>query len=179
MNASVAKWLERLVAEPVRAVDDLVMGRVAIPVWSRASLGEIFLDIVEVQAEALDAGVAEWLASHLRNLPPDGFSNEVWGSYLQDLFRAVTSLSLPRVARLKSAACQNRDPQQTMETGIHGHCGNLQARSVAIIALGRPITHGSKRRKGHALHARIGRNAVAQRSPIRRGRIGRKPIAAQ
>lgn len=100
MNASVTKWLERLVAEPVRAVDDLVMGRVAIPVWSRASLGEIFLDIVEVQAAALDAGVAEWLESHLRKLPPTGFSNEVWGSYLQDLFRAVTSLSLPRVSQL-------------------------------------------------------------------------------
>ncbi len=100
MNASVAKWLERLVAEPVRAVDDLVMGRVAIPVWSRASLGEVFLDIVEVQAEALDVGVAEWLENHLGKLPPDGFSNEVWGAYLQDLFRAMTSLSLPRVARL-------------------------------------------------------------------------------
>ena len=100
MNATVAKWLEQLAADSVRVVDDLVMGRIAVPVWSRASLGEIFLEVVEAQAGALDAGVAAWLEGHLQKLPPQQLSNEVWSSYLQDLFRAVTSLSLPRVARL-------------------------------------------------------------------------------
>jgi tetratricopeptide (TPR) repeat protein len=100
MNASVAQWLTELATDSEDAVERLVTGRVGVAVWSRASLSEIFLDVIETHRDQLDTGVVAWLNRHVQQVPPEGLSPTVWGVCLQDVFRAVTSLDLPQVAEL-------------------------------------------------------------------------------
>ena len=53
MNEAVQKWLKELTAEPVSALQRLVLGQVAVSAWSRASLREIFIEVFQTHAEAL------------------------------------------------------------------------------------------------------------------------------
>lgn len=100
MNESVQKWLHELNAAPVVAFQRLVLGQAAVSAWSRASLREIFIEVFQTQAEALDGAVAEWLRGRLLQMPPEGTPTVVWASHLQDVFQGIAGLPLPQVARL-------------------------------------------------------------------------------
>jgi tetratricopeptide (TPR) repeat protein len=109
MSDALQTWIEALRADPESAVDDLVRGRAPLGSRSRSTLGEVFLDAAETAPAELDLGVYEWLKSHVDNPNPDGLSNQVWASLLQDVFRAVTDLEL-----------------EQFEKFLRGHIGNLR-----------------------------------------------------
>jgi tetratricopeptide (TPR) repeat protein len=100
MNESVQKWLVELSEDPSTAIQKLVLGYSGVSAWSRSSLRESFIEIIQTHAEALDAAVAAWLHERLMNLPPENTPKLVWASHLQDLFSAVAGLPLPQVSRL-------------------------------------------------------------------------------
>ena len=100
MNESVQKWLNELTAEPVAALQRLVLGQAAVSAWSRASLREIFIEIFQTHADALDGALSEWLRGRLLQMPPERTPTLVWASHLQDVFRGIAGLPLPQVARL-------------------------------------------------------------------------------
>ena len=52
MNEIMERWLYDLAAEPMAAIQRLVLGKVAIPAWSRASLREIFIEVYQTNAVA-------------------------------------------------------------------------------------------------------------------------------
>jgi tetratricopeptide (TPR) repeat protein len=100
MNKSVQTWLDELTATPYAAIQKLVLGYAGVSAWSRSSLRESFVEIFQTHAAQLDAAVAEWLNERLMKLPPEKTPTLVWSSQLQDLFSAIASLPLPKVARL-------------------------------------------------------------------------------
>lgn len=100
INETIQKWLNELDAEPVLAIHQLVLGQAAIPAWSRASLREIFVEVYQTHSEALDVAVTEWLRHRLLQMPPELTPTLVWATRLQDVFRAVAGLPLPKVAHL-------------------------------------------------------------------------------
>lgn len=100
MNESVRTWLAEFEADPQGRLHDLIMGRTAVPAWSRSTPREIFLEICQTHAETLDAAVASWLDGYIFRPPPGRTPEIVWASNLQDVFRAVAGLPLPAVSAL-------------------------------------------------------------------------------
>ena len=100
MNETIQKWLNELDAEPALAIHRLVLGQLAVPAWSRASLREIFVEVYQTHSEVLDVAVTEWLQDRLLQMPPEQTPTLVWATRLQDVFRAVAGLPLPKVAHL-------------------------------------------------------------------------------
>ena len=100
MNESVQKWLHELNAAPAVAFQRLVLGQAAVSAWSRASLREIFTEVFQTHAEALDGAVVDWFRGRLLQMPPEGTPTVVWASHLQDVFRGIAGLPLPKIARL-------------------------------------------------------------------------------
>lgn len=100
MNDSVAQWLSAFRAEPVQRLNDLVVGRAAVPAWSHASLREIFLEIFESESSLLDQALADWVAQAIAQPAPKGTPVAVWASHLQDVFRGVAGTPLPTLESL-------------------------------------------------------------------------------
>jgi tetratricopeptide (TPR) repeat protein len=100
MNESIKKWLNELDVEPTLAINRLVLGQAAVPAWSRASLREIFVEVYQTHSEVLDGAVTEWLRGRLLQMPPEQTPTLVWATRLQDVFRAIAGLPLPKVAHL-------------------------------------------------------------------------------
>lgn len=100
MNESVQKWLKELTAEPTPAVQRLVLGQAAVSAWSRASPREIFIEVFQTHAEALDGALTTWLETRLLQMPPERTPTLVWASHLQEVFRGIAGLPLPQVGRL-------------------------------------------------------------------------------
>ena len=100
MNETVQNWLSELTVEPTLAIHRLVLGQTAVPAWSRASLREIFVEVYQTHSEVLDVAVTEWLRDRLLQMPPEQTPTLVWATRLQDVFRAVAGLPLPKVAHL-------------------------------------------------------------------------------
>ncbi len=97
MNQEVANWLTRFEAQPVAELHALVLGRTAVPAWTRSSLREIFIEIWQTHREALDSAIAGWLSPRIFQPPPERTPEEVWASHLQDVFRAVAGVPMPKV----------------------------------------------------------------------------------
>lgn len=100
MNQEVANWLTRFEAEPVAELHALVLGRTAVPAWTRSSLREIFIEIWQTKREVLDKAIVDWLSPRIFQPPPERTPEEVWASHLQDVFRAVAGVPMPKVERL-------------------------------------------------------------------------------
>jgi tetratricopeptide (TPR) repeat protein len=100
INATIEHWLNDLTAEPMDAIQRLILGKVAIPAWSRASLREIFIEVYQAHAAALDGAVTGWLQERLLKMPPERTPTLVWATDLQEVFRAIAGLPLPRLAFL-------------------------------------------------------------------------------
>ncbi len=100
MNATINHWLNDLTAEPTDAIQRLILGNVAIPAWSRASLREIFIEVYQTHAAALDQAVTGWLQERFLKMPPEQTPTLVWATDLQEIFRAMAGLPLPRFAFL-------------------------------------------------------------------------------
>jgi hypothetical protein len=100
MNDSVVRWLSAFRAEPVQRLNDLVVGRAAVPAWSHASLREIFPEIFESESSLLDQALADWVAQAIAQPAPKGTPVAVWASHLQDVFRGVAGTPLPTLESL-------------------------------------------------------------------------------
>jgi tetratricopeptide (TPR) repeat protein len=100
MNEIIEHWLNDLAAEPMAAIQRLVLGKVAIPAWSRASLREIFIEVYQTHAAALDDALTGWLQERLLKMPPEQTPTLAWATDLQEVFRAVAGLPLPKLAHL-------------------------------------------------------------------------------
>ena len=100
MNEQIAKWLAQFDATPLESLHALVLGRTAVPAWTRSSLREVFIEIWQTHREVLDGAVAGWLEPRIYQAPPERTPEEVWASHLQDVFRAVAGIPLPKVERL-------------------------------------------------------------------------------
>jgi hypothetical protein len=71
-----------------------------VPPWSRTSLREIFLEIWQTHRDHLDTAVVDWLRTRVFQPPPEHTPEQVWASHLQDVFRAVAAIPLPKVDRM-------------------------------------------------------------------------------
>jgi Flp pilus assembly protein TadD len=100
MKESVQQWLEELTTAPEQAVQRLILGQAAVGAWARASLREVFIEIQQTRAEALDVALTRWIESRLLGMPPENTPTVVWATHLQELFRAACGLPLPQLARL-------------------------------------------------------------------------------
>jgi tetratricopeptide (TPR) repeat protein len=96
----IERWLNELETEPRVAIQKLILGMIAIPAWSRASLREIFVEVYQTDPELLDRGLTEWLEERLLKLPPEQTPTVAWATDLREVFRAVTGLPLKKLARL-------------------------------------------------------------------------------
>ena len=95
-----ARWFVDLATAPDNALEDLVLGRVGIVAWSRASIREIFNEIMILHGPLLDLGLCLWLGQRLWQPSPERVSTLAWASTLQDVFRGAAGLRLPRLAQL-------------------------------------------------------------------------------
>jgi tetratricopeptide (TPR) repeat protein len=100
MNREIANWLVQFEAAPVEAFHELVLGRTAVPAWTRCSLREIFIEIWQTHREVLDKAVTAWLSPRIFQPVPERTPEQVWASQLQDVFRAVAGVPLATVQRL-------------------------------------------------------------------------------
>ena len=98
----MTQWLEQLERDPVTAFDDLVMGRADVGVFSRASLGEVFVEACRENRyrSKLDEGAHGFLTNHLLGPVPQPLTPQVWGAYLQDVFRGLATLGLEETGTL-------------------------------------------------------------------------------
>ena len=58
-NESIQDWLNELSSDPRLAIHQLVLGQVSVPVWSRASLREIFVQVYQDDSECGGGRMAE------------------------------------------------------------------------------------------------------------------------
>jgi|GEM_PF-5213444 len=100
MNDAVAHWLTAFRSNPVSTLHDLIMGRAVVPVWSQATLREVFLEILADQDALLDQALAGWVAEYLGKPTPPRTPQAVWSSHLQDVFQGAAELPLPEFERL-------------------------------------------------------------------------------
>lgn len=100
MNESLQRWLEDFAREPDTAFDRLVRGVVPLGAASQLSLGEIIDNLFEPGDAALDTAAASWLEKYLLGAVPDGTSLPRWVSIVEEYFRAIATMELPKTGEI-------------------------------------------------------------------------------
>ncbi len=100
MNEALQRWREEFAREPDTAFDRLVRGLVPLGAAGQLSFGEVLDGLFEPGDTALDTAAARWLERHILGLLPDGTSLHRWVAVLEEYFRGIAAMELPKTGEI-------------------------------------------------------------------------------
>jgi len=100
MNQALQQWREAFTRDPEPAFDRLLRGLVPLGAAAQLSFGEILDDLFEPGDAALDAAAAGWLEKQILAPVPDSASLHRWTAVLQEFFRGVAMMELPKTGKI-------------------------------------------------------------------------------